>query len=223
VTGPHDPDLDIHRRRMLDVHLAGRGITDPAVLDAMATVPRECFVEPGSRDEAYDDRPLPIADGQTISQPYIVALMAQELRLAPDDRVLDVGTGSGYSAAVMAEIADEVWTIERHPGLAAEAQEHLRATGHDRVHVVVGDGTRGHQPAAPYDAICVAASAPSIPPAFIHQLADGGRLVMPVGDHRGVQQLVRVTRRGDAVTREHLLDVRFVPLVGTASEPDQSG
>lgn len=221
MNGERNPLLDDDRRRMLEMHLEARGITDPAVLAAMAAVPREAFVERHSRSEAYQDRPLPIGDGQTISQPYIVALMAQELHLRPGDRVLDVGTGSGYAAAVMDEITGAVWSIERHRRLAETAREHLRLTGHGHVDVVVGDGTLGHRPAAPFDAICVAASAPSVPAPLLEQLADGGRLVMPVGDPSGVQRLVRLTRRGDTINEESLLDVRFVPLVDDSADlPD---
>jgi protein-L-isoaspartate(D-aspartate) O-methyltransferase len=193
--------------------LRGRGIRDPLVLDAMGTVRRECFVPEGLADHAYEDRALPIEAGQTISQPYIVALTVEALQLTGDERVLDVGSGSGYSAAVIATVGAEVWAIERHGLLVERARANLDAAGVEGVHLLHGDGTLGHPPAAPYDAISVAAAAPEVPPALIEQLADGGRLVIPVGREFGDQELLRLTRRGDEVRREMLLPVRFVPLV----------
>jgi protein-L-isoaspartate(D-aspartate) O-methyltransferase len=202
------------RKIMIDRHLRGRGIRDPRVLGAMEQVPRTAFVFDALIDQAYDDRPLPIGVGQTISQPYVVALMTEALKLRPTDRVLEVGTGSGYGAAVLAEIVAHVDTIERHAVLAASARRLLQRLGYGNVDVHVGDGSLGWPPGAPYQAIAVTAASPTIPPALIEQLADGGRLVIPVGDGE-LQDLVRVTRVGpDQVLEETLTTVRFVPLIG---------
>ena len=194
--------------------LAARDIHDERVLAAMESVPREHFVPEDLVDAAYEDRPLPIGAGQTISQPYIVALMAQEARIGAADRVLEVGTGSGYGAAVLGRLAAEVWTVERHEDLARRAREALEATGAGNVHVDVGDGSLGAPDSAPFDAIVVTAAAPEAPSALLAQLADGGRLVIPIGPDGHAQELVRVTRRGEDSERAHLCDVRFVPLVG---------
>lgn len=207
------PDPERQRAHMVEHDLAARGITDPAVLAAMAEVPRERFVAADLAHLAYDDCALPIAADQTISQPYIVALMTEALELRPTDRVLEVGTGSGYAAAVLGRIAGTVWTVERHRVLAEEAAAHLHALRVDDVHVVVGDGTLGWPDEAPYDAIVVTAGGPTVPKALRYQLADGGRLVMPVGEW-GSQELVRLRRSGAELTEEALGAVRFVPLVG---------
>jgi protein-L-isoaspartate(D-aspartate) O-methyltransferase len=201
------------RRAMIERDLVARGIRDQAVLRAMAEVPREAFVAPADQRAAYADRPHDIGDGQTISQPYIVALMAQELSLRPTDRVLDVGTGSGYAAAVLASIAGEVWSIERHDSLADAARQRLVSLGFDRVRVITGDGSNGWPEAAPYDAISVAAAARRAPAALLDQLADGGRLVIPIGDVRGEQTLTRFERDGDRIGERPGIAVRFVPLV----------
>ena len=208
-------DLQDARDEMIRRQLVARGIGDRAVLEAMRTVPREAFLPPELAEFAYEDAPLPIASGQTISQPYIVALMATALELEPEDRVLEVGAGSGYAAAVLGRIAREVHTIERHADLADAAAARLRALGFDNVHVVHGDGTLGLAEHAPYDAIVVAAGGPAVPDALVDQLAVGGRLVIPVGEDRALQTLVRITREADGrLRREELGDVRFVPLVG---------
>ncbi|GLI26002.1 hypothetical protein ARHIZOSPH14_02440 [Agromyces rhizosphaerae] len=200
---------------MIAWHLEPRGIRDPAVLAAMRAVPREAFLPARLRDEAYADHPLPIGDGQTISQPYVVALTAQAARIRPGDRVLDVGTGSGYAAAVLGRLAGEVWSIERVPGLAAGAADALAATGASNVHVVTGDGTLGSPEHAPYDAIVAAAAGPDVPLPWLEQLADGGRIVMPLEHGTGGQHLVRITRSPDGEPEiERLESVRFVPLVG---------
>lgn len=205
--------IDAEKRRMVERHLAARGIDDPAVLAAMEAVPREAFVTPEQLRDAYADRPLSIEAGQTISQPYIVAFMAQELRLSHGDRVLDVGTGSGYAAAVLAEITGQVFSIERIDSLAHKAIETLMALGYDdRVQVVTGDGTKGWPEAAPFDAICVAAAAATIPPELLAQLADGARLVIPVADGSD-QDLVVMERHGDSFFRRRIGAVRFVPLI----------
>ena len=201
------------RARMVERQLRRRDIVDDRVLEAMERVPRERFVPEDLRHRAFDDAALPIGGGQTISQPYMVARIAEELGLDGDERVLDVGTGSGYQAAVLAELSDEVHTIERIPELAEHARRNLESTGYERVHVHVGDGSRGLAEHAPYDAIAVAAAAPGFPQALYDQLRAGGRLVVPVGGRRG-QRLEVIVRspEGPAVARS--VPCRFVPLVG---------
>jgi protein-L-isoaspartate(D-aspartate) O-methyltransferase len=201
------------RDEMVERQIASRGVDAQPVLAAMRSVPRHRFVPDIALRDAYADRPLPIGSGQTISQPYVVALMAQELQLEDGDRVFEIGTGCGYAAAVLGRIASEVWTIERHPQLAHQAHDLLVELGYDNVHVLVGDGTTGYPEAAPYDAIVAAAAGPRVPDALLDQLAEGGRLVMPVGGS-GAQQLVRVRRRDDGFEHEQLGGVRFVPLIG---------
>ncbi|MEO1092508.1 MAG: protein-L-isoaspartate(D-aspartate) O-methyltransferase [Pseudomonadota bacterium] len=209
--------FDIQRAAMVAEQLRGRGITDARLLAAMAKVPRHAFVPPAWRDRAYGDRPLPIGQHQTISQPFVVALMLEALNLSGPERVLDVGTGSGYAAAVLAELAAEVVTVERRPGLAAEARRVLVSLGYDRVEVVVGDGSLGHAARAPYDAIVVAAAAPEVPRPLIDQLTPDGRLVLPVGS-REWQSLCCVTRGADGRPCERSLgEVRFVPLLGACA------
>ena len=202
--------------------IATRGVRDGRVLAAMAAVPRERFVPPALTDEAYEDRPLPIGDGQTISQPYIVAVMTEALRLAATDRVLEIGTGSGYSAAVLAEIVADVYTIERLGSLAASARRRLSDLGYENVHVRCDDGTKGWPQHAPYDAIVVTAGGPEIPKALLEQLTVGGRLVMPVGDLVFGQQLVRAVRESaDKYGHDNLGGVAFVPLIGAEGWPEQ--
>lgn len=199
---------------MVERQLRDRGIADARVLAAMERVPRELFVPPDLRDRAYDDAALPIGAGQTISQPYMVALICEQLALAGGERVLDVGTGSGYQAAVMAELAGEVHSVERIPALADRARSALAAAGYgDRVHVHVGDGTLGLPEHAPYAAIAVAAAAPGIPEALYGQLEPGGRLVVPVGG-RWEQLLEVVVRSPDGPLVARSVPCRFVPLVG---------
>jgi protein-L-isoaspartate(D-aspartate) O-methyltransferase len=218
-----DPDFDEQRRHMVERQLAARGIADPRVLAAMRTVPREWFVPARLREFAYADSPLPIESGQTISQPWIVARMAEAAQIRASDRVLEIGTGSGYAAAVLGAVADRVYSIERHADLATTARERLAALGYDNVSVRDGDGTRGWPEAAPFDAILVAAGGPRVPDALRRQLAIGGRLVIPVGD-AGAQDLLRITRTGEArFDEEDLGGVLFVPLIGEQgweSEPD---
>ncbi|MGN7800550.1 protein-L-isoaspartate(D-aspartate) O-methyltransferase [Leifsonia sp. 22587] len=207
------------RARMVEQQLAARGIEDQRVLDAMRRVPRHLFVEPAAAPYAYEDHPMPIGEGQTISQPYIVALMLQAARIGPEDAVLDVGTGSGYAAAVAAELAHRVVSIERHPGLAVEAAATLEALGY-RVEVVTGDGTLGWPARAPYDAIVAAATGPSVPPAWPAQLRPGGRIVMPVGRPGRAQHLAAYTLRKDGELHEtNLGAVAFVPLIGDQGWP----
>jgi protein-L-isoaspartate(D-aspartate) O-methyltransferase len=211
------PQIDFVRLRneMVDDHMVARGVRSQCVLDAMRKVPREMFLPHSLQEFAYEDSPLPIAEGQTISQPYIVAYMIEALALAGGEKVLEIGTGSGYAAAVLAEIAAEVYTVERIGQLAEKAAAALAEQGYDNVHVLHGDGTRGWSEHAPYDAIVVAAGGPKIPDSLRTQLKIGGRLVIPVGSSARSQELVRVTRVGeDDYRREDLADVRFVPLLG---------
>lgn len=210
-------DFERLRSQMVQRQLVARGIRDPAVLKAMGEVPREVFVPPQQAQFAYADSPLSIGQGQTISQPYIVALMTETLELSAGDRVLEIGTGSGYAAAVLSRIAAEVLTVERHPNLALRAETRFRQLGYDNIQVRVGDGTLGWAEHAPYDAIVVTAGGPAIPQPLLNQLAEGGRLVIPVGQALNEQELIRVCRsREDGYVRESLGAVRFVPLVGEA-------
>jgi protein-L-isoaspartate(D-aspartate) O-methyltransferase len=210
-----EPNMEKEREQMVARQIEGRGLRDPAILAAMREVPREAFVSERHRQFAYDDGPLPILEGQTISQPYVVALMIQMLYLKPEDRVLEIGTGSGYAAAILSRIASEVHTVERVESLVQYAQQNLAAVGYKNVHVHLGDGTLGWPEYAPYDAIIVAAGGPQIPQALKDQLAVGGRLVMPVGSEQRAQRLVRLTRLDeDEYEQETLSHVRFVPLIG---------
>ena len=203
---------------MLDAQLARRGIRDPRVLDAFRRVDRAAFVTSDLVGSAYADSPLPIGEGQTISQPYIVALMAETLELEGHERVLEVGTGSGYAAAILSRLAGEVFTIERVPTLAEVSRARLIRLGHSNTHVRLGDGTQGWPEHAPFDAITVAACGAVVPEALLAQLAVGGRLVIPTGDVASIQVLKRFTRvSANDVREESLLDVRFVPLI--AGEP----
>ena len=209
-----DPNRD-RRERMVSRQIEARGIKDPDVLEAMRKVRREEFVPARLKARAFDDGPLPIAEGQTISQPYIVALMTEALELEPGDKVLEIGTGSGYAAAVLGEVADEVYTIERHGKLAEQARERLEALGYDNVHVKHGDGTLGWIDEAPFDAIVSTAAGPEVPESLESQLVPGGRLVIPVGDRIMSQKLLRVRRVDDGeFETEDLGAVRFVPLIG---------
>lgn len=200
---------------MVEQQIRRRGIHNPALLSAMLEVPRERFVSDEYIASAYDDTALPIPAGQTISQPYVVALMIQALQLSSDDRILEVGSGSGYAAAVLSHIAAEVYAVERHKELVAYAQKRLSALEYDNVHVRHADGTMGWPEHAPYDGILVSASGPRVPQPLREQLAVGGRLVMPIGQARGMQTLVRLTRTGEEQFEEKDLGgVRFVPLIG---------
>ena len=212
------PDL---RNRMVDEQIVARGIADPAVLAALREGPREAFVPEAYRAEAYEDRPLPIGAGQTISQPYIVALMLEAAQIRPTDRVLEVGAGSGYATALASRIAARVYAIERVASLCERAWAQLEALGYDtKVELRFGDGSVGWPDAAPFDAIIVSAGAPALPDALRRQLVEGGRLVLPIGEPHG-QELVRVTRRGpDRFDEETLCAVRFVPLIGAQAWPD---
>ncbi|MEK0086094.1 protein-L-isoaspartate(D-aspartate) O-methyltransferase [Benzoatithermus flavus] len=208
------PDFSYARERMVEMQIARRGVRDAFVLDAMRRVPREAFVEPGFEEFAYEDSPLPIGEGQTISQPYVVAFMIEAAEVKPGERVLEVGAGSGYAAAVMSRIAGKVYAIERHEALAKAAQRRFEELGYDNIELRVGDGSRGWPEAAPFDAILVAAGAPGVPEALKERLAIGGRLVIPVGEEAS-QTLLRITRKGAAsYEEESLAGVAFVPLIG---------
>lgn len=211
------------RRSMVDKQIAARGVSSEQVLEAMRRVPREKFIPNSLRNMAYEDAPLPIAEGQTISQPYIVALMTDALDLKAGECVLEIGTGSGYAAAVLAELVGKVHSIERHASLADAARRALISTGYGNVEVICADGTLGWPANAPYDGIVVAAGAPVVPEQLKQQLTIGGRLVIPVGARKGHQALMRVTRLGELDFREeHLSDVRFVPLIGEEGWQDSS-
>jgi protein-L-isoaspartate(D-aspartate) O-methyltransferase len=201
------------RQAMVARQLQRRDITDPRVLVAMGKVPRHRFVPPGLASYAYGDYPLPIGEGQTISQPYIVALMTQWAEVHPGDKVLEVGTGSGYQAAVLAELTDQVFSIEIRPELARQAAARLKDLGYTRVRVTSGDGYQGWPAAAPFDAILVTAAAPRVPPALEAQLKEGGRLVIPLGPSYGAQTLVRWRKIQGKLVEEATLPVRFVSLV----------
>lgn len=207
------PDFEQRRERMVEQTILRRGLDDPTLLAAFRSVPREEFVGPQYANDAYADAPLAIGSGQTISQPYIVALMIDAAGVKPGDRVLDVGTGSGYAAAVLAEMGADVVSIERRPELLATARERLERLAYGSVRLVEGDGSDGFVAAAPYDAIIVGAAAKKVPPAFAGQLAEGGRIILPIGPSDGIQQLVSLTRNGEKLIREVICDVRFVPLV----------
>lgn len=203
------------RADMVKRHIAARGVRDELVLEAMGKVPREMFLPEELREFAYEDSPLPIAGEQTISQPYIVAFMAEALMLKGGEKVLEIGAGSGYAAAVLSEIAANVYTVERLGPLAKKAAVTLADLGYDNVHVLHGDGTKGWPEHAPYDAIVVAAGGPQVPKALKEQLKIGGRLVIPVGADQHSQELVRVIRVSkDEYRNEDIADVRFVPLIG---------
>lgn len=199
------------RHRMVEEQLVNRDITDEATLAAMRSVPRHRFVPDELSRSAYDDSPLPIGHGQTISQPYIVAYMTQLGRITRNTRILEIGTGSGYQAAVAAELTDHVYSIEIVPALAERAAATLKATGYGRVHLRTGDGYNGWPEAAPFDVIIVTAAADTIPPPLVAQLKDGGRMIIPVGPQFGTQNLVLVTKQKDKVRTRTLMPVRFVP------------
>ena len=212
-----DPEA-VTRERMVDDTIARRNVKDERVLAAMRKVPRHAFVPAELRAQAYEDRALPIGLKQTISQPYIVAVMAEVARIEPGDRVLEIGTGSGYGAAVLAELARDVYTIEILEPLAKRAAETLRELGYDNVHVRFGDGYKGWPSHQPFDAIVVTAAPPSVPEPLKQQLAIGGRLVIPVGKYR--QSLRVITRTKDGFEESSVLPVRFVPMTGEAQKGD---
>jgi protein-L-isoaspartate(D-aspartate) O-methyltransferase len=217
---PRKPARDESVGRMeFMLSLRRRGISDQAVLRAMDAVPREAFVLPQLSDEAYADQAMPIACGQTISQPYVVAYMTEQLRLRPHHRVLEIGTGSGYQAAVLSRLAREVVSIERYRTLAEHARERLRSVGANNVEVVMGDGMEGLPGKAPFDRIIVTAAAETVPQPLIDQLADEGIMLLPLGSHSGPQHIVKITKSPAGLARENLIAVRFVPLLaGQAQE-----
>lgn len=205
--------LDRARDLMIRRHLKGRGITDSRVLAAMEAVPREAFVQANQVDLAYEDGPLPAGEGQTISQPYIVALMISALQPGPDDVVLDVGAGTGYAAAVLSRLVRQVYAIEYHEALADKARDRCRDLGYDNIRIETGDGSQGWPAHAPFQGIHVAACTPSVPHELADQLADSGRLVLPLGSTRGIQRLVCFHREQEELVGEELESVRFVPLI----------
>ena len=216
-------DFSALRQQMIEYQMAARGLDDQAVLRAINAVPREEFVPTELVEFAYNDSPLPIAASQTISQPYIVALMTAALELKPEDRALEVGTGSGYAAAVLAEMASQVYSIERHKILADSARQRLEDLGYANTKILHADGTLGWPEHAPFDAIVVAAGGPNVPTTLKQQLAIGGRLVIPVGASLHTQKLLRVRRiSADEYHQEDLGDVRFVPLIGAAGWEDNT-
>ncbi len=207
------------RMRMVDDQLVRRGVRDTAVLAAMRIVPRHLFVPEQYRHEAYYDGPLPIGEGQTISQPYVVASMTEHLELEPGDKVLEIGTGCGYQAAVLAEITDDICSIEMLPGLLDRAREILKELGYDRVKTKLGDGSLGWPEEAPFDAIIVTAAAPRIPDALLEQLKEGGRMVLPLTTGLFNQQdLVKIRKTKEGIEKEVLYEVRFVPMRGKVEE-----
>ena len=208
-----DDQERVARLNMVSSQLERRGIHDERLLQAMRDVPRHAFVPDARREEAYDDHPIPISEEQTISQPYMVALMIEHLRLRGDERVLEIGTGSGYQAAVLSRIAAQVYTVECFPSLAAQACLVMRRLGYRNIRVTQGDGCQGFAEEAPYQGIVVAAAAPFVPASLQAQLADGGRLVIPLGGMKE-QRLTILTRKGDTFSEEETVACRFVPLLG---------
>jgi protein-L-isoaspartate(D-aspartate) O-methyltransferase len=213
ISNEEEGQLRAARLQMIEQQLRQRGIHDERVLHVMSTVPQHLFVPPVLRSRAYEDGPLPIGEGQTISQPYIVALMSESLLLTGTETVLEVGTGSGYQAAVLSRLARHVYSIEILPRLAETARERLATLGYANITVIVGDGSQGWVQGSPYQAIIVTAAAPQMPPVLLDQLADGGHLVLPVGSGDD-QHLLRLRKTKGEVTQEDLGPVRFVPLVG---------
>jgi protein-L-isoaspartate(D-aspartate) O-methyltransferase len=213
LAGPPFDCLQDARRAMVELQLRRRGITDPRVLAAMGQVPRHKFVPGAYASLAYGDQPLPIGSDQTISQPYIVALMTEWAQIKPGDKVLEVGTGSGYQAAVLGELTDRVFSLELRPGLAREAAARLQSLGYKQVKVKWGDGCLGWPNEAPFDAILVTAAAPKAPLALEEQLKEGGRLIIPIGNPERAQMLVRLRKVNGKLREEESLPVRFVPLV----------
>jgi protein-L-isoaspartate(D-aspartate) O-methyltransferase len=214
-------DFAALRERMIERHIEGRGLDDPALVAAFRSVPREAFVSRDYAEAAYADTPLPIGNGQTISQPYIVALTIDAAEIGPKDKILEIGAGSGYAAAVIGRIARQVIAVERHHELVRIADERMRRLGYDNVVIVEGDGTFGCPEEAPFDAIVAAASGSHVPQALVDQLKPGGRIVMPLGGPGSVQVLVKGTKREDGtLEQENLGAVRFVPLVGAHGYAD---
>ena len=214
-------EFETLRERMVERHIAGRGIDNPTLIAAFRSVPREAFVPVGFESAAYADAPLPIGSGQTISQPYIVALTIDSAEIEPNDKVLEIGAGSGYAAAIIGQVAEKVIAVERHGDLARLASARIAKLGYDNVRIVQGDGTRGFPQEAPFDAIVAAASGSHVPQVLLDQLKPGGRIVMPIGEPGAIQQLVKVTKHLDgSFEQEDLGAVRFVPLIGAHAFPE---
>ncbi len=216
-TASDDP-YKTKRDFMVEHDIKGRGIRDKRVLDVMGRLPRHLFVDEYLRDRAYNDYPLPIGEGQTISQPYVVALMTEALKLKPTDRVLEIGTGSGYQAAVLAEIVEDVYTIEIRKGLAEKAEKRLRGFGYKNIKVRYADGYFGWDEYAPFDAIIITASANHIPPPLIKQLKEGGRLIIPLGSTVYYQTLTLAKKKKGELELEQITSVAFVPMIGEAEK-----
>ncbi len=208
-----EPEYARARNRMVDYQIAARGVNVPGVLAVMREIPRHLFIPETYRENAYEDRPLPIGEGQTISQPFIVAWMTSLLELTRTDRVLEIGTGSGYQAAILARLSKSVISMERLPAVAERARENLARVGVTNAEIIVGDGTEGYPPGAPYNGIIVTAATPEVPAPLVDQLAKEGRLVAPVGP-RDIQQLVKLVKRNAGVDRINYGGVAFVPLIG---------
>ncbi len=216
--GDNTNEFTAARERMVKTQIEARGISDKRVLKAFVRVERHKFVDSSLYSEAYNDYPLPIGEGQTISQPYIVALMTDLLKLKPHDRVLEIGTGSGYQAAILAELVDSVFTIEIVEPLGRSAEKRLVELGYKNIAVRIGDGYRGWPEKAPFDAVIVTCAPDEIPQPLLDQLAEGGRMVIPVGDYN--QELVLVTKKNGKITRESVAPVRFVPMTGESQKKD---
>uniref|UniRef100_UPI00260C8F66 protein-L-isoaspartate(D-aspartate) O-methyltransferase n=1 Tax=uncultured Muriicola sp. TaxID=1583102 RepID=UPI00260C8F66 len=212
-------DYPVQRHRMVEEQLKPRGITNKATLNAMGKIPREAFVPESQKPFAYDDRPLPIGSGQTISQPFMVAYMTQALHLKAPDRVLEIGTGSGYQAAVLSQMIDTVFTIEIVNDLAQQAVQRLKNLNIHNVAVKIGDGYYGWKEKAPFDAIIVTAGAENIPLFLVEQLAENGRMIIPIGPHKGVRQLMLLTKKNGKIKSKSLMPVRFVPFVREKQHP----
>jgi len=211
--------FEIQARNMVETQLRPRGIRDERVLEAMRLVPRHEFVRAGLVGAAYDDRPLPIGERETISQPYIVAAMTQAARVAPGDKCLEIGGGSGYQAAILAHLAATVCSVEINPVLAEKARERLERLGYRNVEMIAGDGSEGYAAHAPYDVIIVSAATPNLSPILLGQLAEGGRLVAPVGNMR-YQELLLLSKQGGQITTQHFDPCQFVPLYGKGGWPE---
>ena len=218
---PHNDDFEAQRQWMVDSQLRRRGIGDPRVLDAMARVPRHEFVAEQFRSQAHDDHPIPIGEGQTVSQPFIVARMLEVLNLAASDVVLEIGTGSGYQTALLSELAQYTYSVERSENLARAAEETLTRLGYTNIEISIGDGSAGLPEKGPFDAIVVSAAAPQIPPSLAEQLREGGRMVIPVGPSHS-QELLLVSKRNGNSEITRLEACRFVPLIGTQGYASQS-
>ena len=214
--------FDIPARNMVEIQLRRRGIHDHRVLEAMRQVPRHEFVPPQLVGAAYDDRPLPIGERETISQPYMVAAMTQAARVAPGDIALEIGGGSGYQAAILAHLGATVWMIEINPQLADSARQRLKRLGYGKVEVLAGDGSEGFAAPAPYDVVIVSAATPSVSPVLLGQLAEGGRLLAPVGNLY-YQDLVLLSKKGGEITTYYLDQCQFVPLIGKGGWPEERG